>query len=130
MSVDEVVAIELSPSSGVPIYRQLIEQVRRMIASDQLQPGHTLPSVRQLATQLSVNPMTISKAYSLMEVEGLLERQRGKGMIVSRQQPESQPLVERLKLLQPAIEQLHTQAKQLDIDFETAVKQLKQQFEV
>jgi GntR family transcriptional regulator len=68
----------LNPQSGVPIYRQLFEQVRRMVASGHLQPGAALPSVRELAIQHAVNPMTISKAYSMLEAEGLLERNRGK----------------------------------------------------
>ncbi|MGH8260690.1 MAG: GntR family transcriptional regulator, partial [Steroidobacteraceae bacterium] len=53
----------LQPSSGVPIYRQLIEQVRRMVASGQLTPGTELPSVRDVAAEYTVNPTTISKAY-------------------------------------------------------------------
>ena len=58
---------QLSPSSGEPIYRQLIAQIKRMIASGQLKAGEYLPSVRQLATDLEVNPMTISKAYGFLE---------------------------------------------------------------
>ena len=74
----------LQPSSGVPIYLQLIQQVRRMVASGQLTPGTELPSVREVATEYTVNPTTISKAYSLLENEGLLQRNRGKPMTVSR----------------------------------------------
>ena len=57
----------LKPQSGVPIYRQILDQVRRMVASGQLAPGAELPSVRELAIKHAVNPMTISKAYSLLE---------------------------------------------------------------
>ncbi len=67
----------LQPSSGVPIYLQLIHQVRRMVASGQLTPGTELPSVREVATEYTVNPTTISKAYSMLENEGLLQRNRG-----------------------------------------------------
>jgi len=125
MSASEFITLEISPSSGVPIYRQLMEQVRRMVASNHLAPGDPLPSVRQLATQLAVNPMTISKAYSLLEAEGLLERQRGKGMIVSSQQPESLDIDERINLLKPSLEKLVTDAKQLDIDDQTILHELK-----
>ena len=73
----------LHPGSGIPIYRQLVEQVRRLIAGGELPPGAELPSVRDLAVQYAVNPMTISKAYALLETEGLLERNRGKPMTVA-----------------------------------------------
>ena len=73
----------LNPNAGEPIYRQLIEQIRRLIAGGQLLPGTEMPSVRELASNNAINPMTISKAYSLLEAEGLLERQRGKPMTVA-----------------------------------------------
>jgi GntR family transcriptional regulator len=73
---------EIQPSSGVPIYRQLIDQVHALIAGGRLQPGHLLPSVRQVAQASDVNPMTVSKAYSRLEVEGVVERVRGQGMRV------------------------------------------------
>lgn len=73
---------EIQPSSGVPIYRQLIDQIRALIASGRLPAGELLPSIRQLATDLEVNMMTVSKAYSRLEAEGYLERVRGTGMRV------------------------------------------------
>lgn len=73
---------ELHPSSGVPIYRQLVDQVRAMVAGGKLRPGDLLPSVRQVAQAADVNPMTVSKAYSRLEAEGLVERVRGQGMRV------------------------------------------------
>ena len=115
---------QIFPSSGVPIYRQIIDQVRRMIASGQLQAGEELPSVRTLALQLEVNPMTISKAYSLLEAEGLLERRRGRGMIVARNKVETRPLEERLPLLDPAIRETITRARQLEIDRDRVVARL------
>lgn len=76
--------LEIDHHSGVPIYRQLIEQIRRQIMSGQLSEGEQLMSVRELAAQLRVNPMTISKAYALLEVEGLVERRRGIGLFAAR----------------------------------------------
>lgn len=128
MSDLDLIALEISPSSGVPIYRQLMEQVRRMVASDHLSPGDALPSVRQVANHLAVNPMTISKAYSLLEAEGLLERQRGKGMIVSTQQPSSLSLDDRITLLKPSVEKLINEARQLDIDKKTLINEINQNF--
>ena len=72
----------VSPASGVPIYRQLIDQVRAQIAGGRLAAGEFLPSVRQVADDLQVNPMTVSNAYSLLEKDGVVELVRGQGMRV------------------------------------------------
>jgi GntR family transcriptional regulator len=74
------ILFELHPSSGIPIYRQLIDQVRALIAGGRLVPGDMLPSVREVARAAEVNPMTVSKAYSRLEIEGVVERVRGQGM--------------------------------------------------
>jgi len=73
----------LNPNAGAPIYRQLVDQIRRLVAGGHLRPGDALPSVRELAVTHAVNPMTISKAYNLLEAEGILERHRGKPMTVA-----------------------------------------------
>ena len=73
----------LNAASGTPIYRQLIDQTTQLIASGRLAPGDLLPSVRAVAAQLGVNPMTVSKAYSLLERDGVVVRRRGMGMVVS-----------------------------------------------
>ena len=77
-----LIPFEVHPSSGVPIYRQLIDQVYALIAGGKLQPGDLLPSVRQVAQAAAINPMTVSKAYSRLEVAGVVERIRGQGMKV------------------------------------------------
>ncbi len=92
----------LNPQSGTPIYRQLVEQITRLIAGGQLAAGTELPSVRELAELHTVNPMTISKAYALLEAEGLLERQRGKPMRVAARRRNQAPLTQRLQQLEPA----------------------------
>src|SRR5580658_3835590 len=71
-----------NPTSGVPIYRQIMEQVLLLVASGRLSAGDLLPSVRQVARELQVNPMTVSKAYSLLERDGVVELVRGHGMRV------------------------------------------------
>lgn len=70
--------------SGVPAYRQIMDQVKFQIASGVLAAGDDLPSTRTLSAELSLNPMTISKAYSLLEREGVLERNRGQPLSVAR----------------------------------------------
>jgi GntR family transcriptional regulator len=74
--------IETDNHSGVPIYTQVIEQVRQYILSGYLSEGTQLENVRSLAARLLVNPMTISKAYSQLERDRLIERRRGIGMFV------------------------------------------------
>lgn len=111
---DASLQFEIQPNSGVPIYRQLMDQVRALVASRQLAAGAMLPSIRQLATDLEVNMMTVSKAYARLEADGLLERVRGTGMRVRPQ--ESLPsLAERQEELAPFIEPLVTRALQLGL---------------
>jgi GntR family transcriptional regulator len=105
----------LHPKSGIPIYRQLVEQIRRLIAGGQLPPGTELPSVRELAVTHTVNPMTISKAYSLLEAEGLLQRNRGRPMTVTGGRKAQESLAQRMKQLEPQAAQLVTAARQLEL---------------
>lgn len=119
----------LNPNSGIPIYRQILEQVRRMVASGQLAPGAELPSVRELALAHAVNPMTISKAYSLLEAEGLLERNRGKPMTVAGQSRRQSPLTQRLGQLEPLVEQTVLAAKQLQLTEAELVKTVRRKWE-
>lgn len=119
----------LKPQSGVPIYRQILEQVRRMVASGQLAPGAELPSVRDLALKHAVNPMTISKAYSLLEAEGMLERNRGRPMTVASQARNSSLLNRRLQQIQPLVEHTVLAAKQLEIGEAELVKSVRRNWE-
>src|SRR5438445_653552 len=80
-----MIAFQLNPKSGVPIYRQIHDQIRYGIASGLLGPGEQLPTVRSLAVELSVNPNTVIKAYSELEREGLLTTEQGSGTFVSAQ---------------------------------------------
>ncbi|MRW90807.1 GntR family transcriptional regulator [Duganella sp. FT80W] len=107
----------ITTGSSDPIYRQLIEQVRRLIAAAVLNPGDILPSVRDVATTLAVNPMTVSKAYNMMETEGLLTRARGVGMLVAQ----TQSTQEKEHLIIPTLERAATEARQLGLDPETVV---------
>jgi GntR family transcriptional regulator len=74
--------------SGVPLYRQIIEQVKVAISGGELAAGDQLPTVRQLAVDLSINPNTVIRAYKELEIEGVLETQQGSGTFVSSQKPE------------------------------------------
>lgn len=116
----------LNPNAGEPIYRQLVEQIRRLIAGGQLLPGTEMPSVRELASNNAINPMTISKAYSLLEAEGLLERQRGKPMMVANTRPPEDES-NRLLRIQPILQQLVQAARQLQLSDEVILQALSQQ---
>lgn len=115
----------LNPHSSMPIYQQLIEQVRRMVASGQLAPGTELPSVRDMAQIHTVHPMTISKAYSLLETEGLLERHRGKPMRVAAPRREQLSVAARLKQLEPQLDAVALSARQLELSTDDVLAQLK-----
>ena len=76
----------LDSQSGVPVYRQIIDQVLGGMAAGILTPGHQLPTVRQVAVDLSINPNTVVRAYRELEIRGVLETQQGTGTFISRQQ--------------------------------------------
>jgi GntR family transcriptional regulator len=75
--------VEIDTHSGVPIFRQMQDQIRRQIVGGQMESGEQLPTVRELSARLRVNPMTVSKVYGLLEMEGLVERRRGIGLFVA-----------------------------------------------
>ena len=79
---------KLDLKSGVPFHRQIVDQIRYGIASDRLMPGEQLPTVRELAVHLQVNPNTVRKAYSELEILGILDTQQGTGTFVSHRQVE------------------------------------------
>ena len=120
---------QIIPTSGVPIYRQIIDQVRHMVVGGHLEPGEELPSVRTLALQLEVNPMTISKAYSLLEAEGILLRRRGRGMVVAPNRRKTHSLEERVERFEPAMSQLITQARQLELPYDAVLETLQRLWE-
>lgn len=78
----------LDPQSGVPVYRQLIDQVLVATASSALRPGDQLPTVRQLAVDLSINPNTVVRAYKELEIRGMLATQQGIGTFVTDKKAE------------------------------------------
>ena len=75
--------IQINPHSGVPVYRQIMDQVKYYAASATLKPGDRLPSIRELARALAVNPTTVVKAYTELQHEGAIEMVHGKGAFVS-----------------------------------------------
>ena len=93
-----------NPSSGVPIYLQLMEQVKHAIETGALKPGEQLPSIRPLAEELVMNPNTVAKAYRELEHAGIIELRQGAGAFVSNKAPTQQD-AERLKAAQALVAQ-------------------------
>jgi GntR family transcriptional regulator len=117
--------LSIQPNAPDPIYRQIVGQVRRMIASGQLPPGAALPSVRDVAGFHAINPMTVSRAYSVLEAEGLLERLRGKGMVVAAAFKRALSQDKRMTLLEPQLQEIARQAKELELLSETVLRRLQ-----
>src|SRR6202162_4886099 len=79
---------KLDPRSGVPVYRQIIDQVLGGISAGGLKPGDQLPTVRQLAVDLAINPNTVVRAYRELEIRGVLATQQGTGTFITDKKPE------------------------------------------
>ncbi len=82
-----MIDFKLDPRSGVPYYRQIIDQIRFGIASGQLKVGEQLPTVRSLAVELKVNLNTVNKAYKELEIQNILETQQGTGTFIGNAAP-------------------------------------------
>jgi GntR family transcriptional regulator len=115
----------ISPSSGIPIYKQLYSQIERMVLNGYFSVGELLPSVRQVASDLDVNPMTVSKAYGLLEERGYLTRLRGKGMVITARDDEVLQQ-EKVTMLDEMIKELLAQAKQMGINSDSVAEMFKQ----
>ena len=98
MELAVALEIQLDVKSGVPFYRQIIDQVKAAIATESIAAGDRLPTVRQLAVDLSINPNTVSRAYTELELTGLVETQMGSGTFVGSR-PVERNDVERRRLL-------------------------------
>ena len=120
--------IVVDPSSGVPVFRQVMDQVRFHIASGLLKAGDELPPTRSLSAELGVNPMTISKAYNLLERDGVLERRPGRPLVVKALAPEELEL-EKLEQLRSHLTGAVRAAQQLSLKPGEAIKVFRQMLE-
>src|ERR1051325_11884833 len=93
--IDCNVQIHISPNDGVPIYLQIVNQVKYLVASGRLAPGEEIPPIRVLAAQLLVNPNTVARAYLELEREGLVGKQHRSGTYISEA---GSPLARRARL--------------------------------
>ncbi|HEG43131.1 MAG TPA: GntR family transcriptional regulator [Phycisphaerales bacterium] len=115
--------LEIDSHSGVPIYRQIIAQIRTQIMTGELAQDQQLDTVRDLARRLNVNPMTISKAYSFLEADQLVTRKRGIGLFVARI-PQDQKDILKKDILERAVEKAAVTAVQLDVSEDQAAQLL------
>jgi GntR family transcriptional regulator len=113
--------IHISTADGVPIYQQIVNQIKYLVSSGRLTAGEELPPIRTLAEKLVINPNTVARAYRELESAGIVEKRRTAGTYVSDQ---GSPLArrERLKILTERIDALLAEARQMDIPFEDVVK--------
>jgi GntR family transcriptional regulator len=118
----------IDSKSGVPFYRQIIEQVKFAIARGDFQPGFQLPTVRQLAVDLSINPNTVIRAYKEMEIEGLLETHQGSGTFVTDLKLEIDHL-ERRRMLDQIITEMLARASSYGLSLDEVLAGLQQRKE-
>jgi GntR family transcriptional regulator len=118
----------IDPKSGVPFYRQIIEQVKFAIARGDLKPGDRLPTMRQLAVDLSINPNTVIRAYRELEIGGVLDTHQGSGTFVSRRKPEIDAL-ERRRMLDQILTELLARASGYGFTLDEVLDGLRQRKE-
>ena len=118
--------VRVSTKEGIPIYLQIINQIKYMVASGRLTPGDKLPPVRRLAEQLLINPNTVARAYRELETVKVLNTRQGSGVFVAEG---VSPLArrEQTKILRERIDMLLAEARQMDIGITDVIELVKQQ---
>jgi GntR family transcriptional regulator len=122
------VRILIDTKSGVPFYRQIIEQVKFSIARGDLQPGDRLPTVRQLAVDLAINPNTVIRAYRELEIGGAVDTQQGSGTFVSDSRPDVDQL-ERQRMLNQILTDMLARASAYGLTLDEVLDGLRQRRE-
>ena len=120
--------IKIDTKSGVPFYRQIIEQIKFSIARGGLKPGDQLPTVRQLAVDLSLNPNTVIRAYRELEIQNILDSQQGSGTFVGRKRPEIDR-IERQRMLDQVLTELLARAASYGFTVQDVLQGLHQRKE-
>ena len=120
------VDISINLSDGVPIYRQIVNQVKYLVASGLIKPGEELPAIRTLALQLKVTPNTIVKAYGELETSGVIHKRRGSGTFVSEGRPQQVTLRERRRVIEQRIDALLAEAHQLSFTEDDILRMVRE----
>lgn len=116
--------IQIDPSAGSPIYHQIFNQIKYLVASGRLAPGEEVPGIRTLAEQLVINPNTVARAYLELERSGVLVKHPGSGTFVA-DSPPSVSRSQRMKILSERADALLTEANQLGVEFEDVLNLLQ-----
>jgi GntR family transcriptional regulator len=119
------VQIHISSDDGVPIYIQIVNQVKHLVGSGRLIPGDEIPPIRVLAEQLVINPNTVARAYLELERAGVVTKRHGSGTYVAESRA---PLAqrERLKILSSRVDALLSEARHLDVELSEIIKLLRE----
>jgi len=120
------VDISINLTDGVSIYRQIVNQVKYLVASGLLQPGEELPPIRTLALQLKVTPNTIVKAYGELESSGVIQKRQGSGTFVSEGRPQQVALRERRRVIEQRIDALLAEAHQLNFTADDSLRMVRE----
>src|SRR5947207_7881297 len=117
--------LQISSADGVPIYQQIVNQVRHLIAAGRLQPGEELLPIRALAEQLTINPNTVARAYLELERAGSVTKRHGSGTYVAEVLP-TMPQREKTRILAKRVDTLLTEARHLDVDLDEVIDLLRE----
>ena len=120
--------LTIDTKSGVPFYRQIIEQIKFGIANGELDTGDRLPTVRQLAVDLSINPNTVLRAYRELEIEGVIDTHQGSGTFVGNRKPRIDEL-ERQRMLDQILTELLARASGYGFTLNEVLEGLRQRKE-
>jgi len=118
--------LHINPSSKIPIYLQIIDQIKLCIVSGMLSAEELLPSIRELAVQLTVNPNTVARVYRELEKDGIVETIRGKGVYVSKQK-DAFVKTEKKRIISQDLNKALADAFNLDMDVEEVRKILEEE---
>src|SRR5437867_2955197 len=121
--------IHISTNDGVPIYQQIVNQVKHLVAAGRLAAGNEIPPIRVLAGQLLVNPNTVARAYLELERAGVVSKRHGSGTYVSA---EGSPLArkERMKILTQRADALLVEARHMNIELSEVMRVLRERDEI
>ncbi|MDR2792755.1 MAG: GntR family transcriptional regulator [Treponema sp.] len=125
--VEPNITFSLDTASGTPIYRQIIQQIEYAILSERLKPGDRLPTIRALAVELKINPNTIAKSYSELEIRGILITQVGSGTFISDKKPESRENIRNRKI-QEVLGRFMQELKNLGVGKSELLTLIQEQF--
>ena len=121
--------IHITPKDGVPIYRQIIQQIKYLVASGRLIAGEEMPPIRTLAKQLIINPNTVARAYRDLEAEGVVESKQGSGTRTSLNGLSPLAQQEKLSILSDRCDALVAESIQLNIERDTLVDMIKHRYD-